>query len=72
MLIKNKSARAWHVAGVLVAPLAEVEVECQEADVKGNGDLEIVKPVSEKMKPGPKPAPKPDGEPKLDGDKAPE
>jgi len=52
MLIKNNSARLWMVLGTMVIPGAEpVEVNCTEADVAGNADLEIVIP---KAKPGPK------------------
>ena len=52
MLIKNNSARLWMVRDVMVIPGAEpVEVNCTEADVAGNDDLEIVIP---KAKPGPK------------------
>jgi hypothetical protein len=57
MLIKNNGARGWHVGGKLIAPGAQLEVECTEADVKDNKELEVVKAAStqEKAKPGPKP-----------------
>jgi hypothetical protein len=57
MLIKNNGARGWHVGGKLIAPMSQLEVECTEADVKDNKELEVVKAAStqEKAKPGPKP-----------------
>lgn len=55
MLIKNISARGWHVGGKFIAPGQEVDVEVKEAEVKDNADLVIVKPAVEKLKPGPKP-----------------
>lgn len=52
MLVKNNSARPWGIAGKLIAPMQTLDVDCTEADVKDNADLEI---VAEKAKPGPKP-----------------
>ncbi len=44
MLIKNTGNRLWTVAGVQLIPGAEaVEVNCSDADIKGNDELEVVK-----------------------------
>ncbi len=43
MLIKNHSARGWHINGDFIAPLETKEIECAEADVKDNVELEILK-----------------------------
>lgn len=52
MLIKNVSVRPWGVMGTYILPGKTEEVDCTEADIKGNDDLEVVQP---KAKPGPKP-----------------
>lgn len=44
MQVKNVSNRGWNVGGVTIAPGRTEEVECNEADIKDNADLEIVKP----------------------------
>lgn len=45
MLIKNVSNRLWTLAGQQLVPGADaVEVACTEADIKGNADLEMVRP----------------------------
>lgn len=47
MQVKNVSNRGWNVGGITIAPGASAEVECNEADIKDNADLEIVKAVLE-------------------------
>lgn len=43
MKVKNNSARAYHVRGVIIAPGATSEVPNEaKADIKGMDDLEIV------------------------------
>ena len=43
MLVRNKSARGWWVAGVLIAPTKTEEVNCKEVDLPLTDDLEVVK-----------------------------
>lgn len=51
MLIKNTSARGYHIAGEFIAPLEEKEVpDAKPEDLPAGDDLKEVK------KPGPKPA----------------
>lgn len=49
MQVKNISARGWFVFGKTIAPGKQEEVECTEADLVGNAELEavIVKPKEE-------------------------
>lgn len=44
MQVKNIGQRGWFVLGQIIAPGTTAEVECTEADIAGNGELEIVKP----------------------------
>lgn len=52
MKIKNVSARGWTVFGKMIAPGTVEEVDCTEADIAGNDDLEIVKDEEESGKRG--------------------
>lgn len=46
--VTNKSARGYYIAGQILAPLATLEFDDSVAnDIKGNADLEIVKPAKE-------------------------
>jgi len=49
MLVKNVSARGWNVGGKMIAPGEALEVDVNEADIKGNADLEIVKSTEKKL-----------------------
>lgn len=52
MQVKNIGQRGWFVLGQIIAPGTTAEVECTEADIAGNGELEIVKAEEVKAKPG--------------------
>lgn len=43
MQVKNISSRGWFVFGKTIAPGATEEIECTEADLAGNAELEVVK-----------------------------
>lgn len=45
MQVKNIGQRGWMVGDKLIAPNKTEEVECTEADIAGNEELEIVKKV---------------------------
>lgn len=44
MQVKNVGSRGWVVNEKLIAPGKTEEVECTEADIDGNDELEVVKP----------------------------
>lgn len=52
MQVKNISARGWFVFGKTIAPGCTEEIECTEADLAGNAELEAVKAEEVKAKVG--------------------